>query len=77
MKKEKTVKVNIELNKDVLFYLFMEAHKKDITLNALVNKLLKDYIDELETAEKLKNKKQAKSKTMDTKNVQNIGDSNG
>ena len=49
--KEKYVKVDLTLEKEVLFWLFMEAHKKDTTFNKLVEKILKEEISRLEKVE--------------------------
>jgi len=40
MRKKKMVSVTIELDRDVLWWLFNEAHRQDITLNQLVNDIL-------------------------------------
>jgi hypothetical protein len=45
---EKRVKVEVEIEEKTLWWLFNEAHRRDITLNELVNKILEDYIDSLE-----------------------------
>lgn len=38
--------VEIELDNDLLFQLMLMAHERDITLNQLVEQILRDYIDE-------------------------------
>jgi predicted HicB family RNase H-like nuclease len=43
-KKEKTTEVEIELSADDLLILTLAAHEKDITLNQLVNNVLKDSL---------------------------------
>jgi hypothetical protein len=43
-KKEKTTEVEIELSADDLLILALTAHEKDITLNQLVNNVLKDSL---------------------------------
>ncbi len=43
-KKEKTTEVEIELSADDLLILTLVAHEKDITLNQLVNNVLKDSL---------------------------------
>lgn len=48
MPKEKYKTIKIDIDSDILWWLFQEAHKQDITLNQLVNKILLDYIDRLE-----------------------------
>jgi len=47
-KKNKYVNVTIELEESTLWFLFNEAHRRDVTLNQLVNDLLLKYIEELE-----------------------------
>ena len=43
---DKRVQVPIELENDVMLQLCMEAHKRDITLNQMVEKVLRTAIDE-------------------------------
>ena len=43
-KKEKTTEVEIELSADDLLILTLAAHEKDITLNQLVNNVLRDSL---------------------------------
>lgn len=43
---DKRVQVPIELEDDVMLQLCMEAHKRDITLNQMVEKVLRTAIDE-------------------------------
>jgi hypothetical protein len=38
--------ITLNLDKDVLFELMFMAHERDITLNQLVNEVLKAYIEE-------------------------------
>jgi predicted HicB family RNase H-like nuclease len=38
--------ITLDLDTDVLFELMLMAHKRDITLNQLVNEVLKAYIEE-------------------------------
>lgn len=45
--------IEVDLPKEVLFELMLEAHKRDITLNALVNILLKEYIENEEKKNKI------------------------
>jgi hypothetical protein len=51
-KKEKRVKVVVEIEQSTLWYLFNEAHRLDITLNQMVDLVLKKYIAELESGER-------------------------
>lgn len=45
---DKRIEVRVSLDNDVLWYLFQEAHRRDMTLNDLVNEILKEHIDRLE-----------------------------
>lgn len=45
--------IEIDLDHDLLFQLMLEAHKQDITLNRLVENILRHYIDEHEKAKAL------------------------
>lgn len=49
MKKDNRVEVKVYLDDDVLWALFQEAHYRDMTLNDLVNEILKEHIDRLES----------------------------
>jgi hypothetical protein len=42
---DKRIQVPIELEDDVMLELCMEAHKRDITLNQMVEKVLREVID--------------------------------
>lgn len=44
MKKGKFVKVEISLPDELILFIALEAHKRDITFNAFVNELLFDFI---------------------------------
>ena len=37
--------IEIDLPQEVLFTLMMEAHKRDITLNQLINDIIKENLD--------------------------------
>ncbi len=43
---DERVQIPVELDDDLLMTLFKEAHKRDITLNQLVEEALQDLIDE-------------------------------
>ena len=45
-KKQKMVAVQLDLSNEVLLELCLMAHESDMTLNAFVNKILKEYIDQ-------------------------------
>ena len=38
--------VTVELEHEVLYNLMLMAHEQDITLNQLVERILRDYIDQ-------------------------------
>jgi len=38
--------IEINLPEDVIYQLALIAHERDITLNALINEILKDYIEQ-------------------------------
>jgi hypothetical protein len=40
--------VEVDLEHDLLFQLMLLAHKQDITLNQLVNKILREFVDDYE-----------------------------
>tara|TARA_B000000460_G_C21248586_1_gene278122 strand:+ start:308 stop:571 length:264 start_codon:yes stop_codon:yes gene_type:complete len=46
--KEKTEKVDIEISDEVFMTLAIQAHERDITLNAHINGILKEKIKALE-----------------------------
>jgi len=46
MSKRETIK--IELEQELLYQLMLLAHEKDITLNQLVELILREYIDQIE-----------------------------
>lgn len=37
--------IQVDLDDEVILFLALEAHKRDITLNKLINEILKDYIE--------------------------------
>ena len=37
--------IEVDLDDDVLFKLFMLAHKQDITFNQLVENILREYLE--------------------------------
>lgn len=43
--KKNYVKVQIDLPKEDLYLLMLKAHEADMTFNAFINKILKEYID--------------------------------
>ena len=55
-KKEKTTEVEIELSSDDLLILALAAHDRDITLNQLVNNVLRDSLKNFEYKSEHENK---------------------
>jgi predicted HicB family RNase H-like nuclease len=37
--------IRIDLDQDLLYQLMLQAHEQDITLNQLVERILREYID--------------------------------
>jgi len=52
MSDEKMVDIEVDLDDELFLALAKEAHKQDITFNQLVNKVLKEKLDEEEKKEK-------------------------
>lgn len=48
MTTDNRVIMKIDLEQDLLFQLMLLAHEQDITLNQLVERILREYIDEHE-----------------------------
>lgn len=38
-------KISLDLDDELLFQLMLLAHEQDITLNQLINQILKEYLD--------------------------------
>jgi predicted HicB family RNase H-like nuclease len=51
MTTDNRVSIELDLENDLLFELMLQAHKQDITLNQLVENILREFIEK----EKLKN----------------------
>jgi hypothetical protein len=47
IKVTKKVEVTIDIDKDVLFFLMLRAHEKDLTLNQFVEEVLKRGLKEM------------------------------
>jgi predicted HicB family RNase H-like nuclease len=45
MSKRETIEIEIE--EELLFQLMLRAHEQDITLNQLIENILREYIDQL------------------------------
>ena len=48
MTNDNRVIIKIDLEEDVLYQLMLHAHEQDITLNRLIERILREYIDEHE-----------------------------
>ena len=48
MTNDNRVIIKIDLEEDVLYQLMLHAHEQDITLNQLVDRILREFIDEHE-----------------------------
>ena len=48
MTTDNRVTIKIDLEEDVLYQLMLRAHEQDITLNQLVDRILREFIDEHE-----------------------------
>lgn len=40
--------ITVDLDQDLLYELMLMAHERDITLNQLVNEVLKSYLEKME-----------------------------
>ena len=69
MSEKKFTKVQIEIEKEILFNLFVLAHNRNITLNKLVNDILEEYINDMEMEEKLISLKKQHKKTSTNKDI--------
>lgn len=47
------VEVELDLEEDVIFQLAMEAHKRDITLNSMIELILRELIEKYKVNGKL------------------------
>ena len=45
--------ITIDLPDEILFQLMLLAHERDITLNKLIESILREYIDRIESNEQL------------------------
>ena len=45
MTQDNRVTIEIDLEDDVLFRLMLQAHEHDITLNQMIEKILREFID--------------------------------
>ena len=48
MTEDNRVTIELDLEEDLLYQLMLRAHEQDITLNQLVERILREYIDEYE-----------------------------
>jgi predicted HicB family RNase H-like nuclease len=49
MTEDNRVTIEIDLDEDLLYQLMLRAHEHDITLNQMIERILREYIDK-ETA---------------------------
>jgi len=45
MTQDNRVTIEIDLDQDLLYQLMLKAHEYDITLNQMIEKILREYLD--------------------------------
>lgn len=45
MTQDNRVTIEIDLDEDLLYQLMLKAHEHDITLNQMIEKILREYMD--------------------------------
>jgi predicted HicB family RNase H-like nuclease len=45
MTEHNRVTIEIDLDEDLLYQLMLQAHEHDITLNQMIEKILREYLD--------------------------------
>jgi predicted HicB family RNase H-like nuclease len=45
MTQDNRVTIEIDLDEDLLYQLMLKAHEYDITLNQMIEKILREYLD--------------------------------
>ena len=45
MTEDNRVTIEIDLGEDLLYQLMLKAHEHDITLNQMIEKILREYLD--------------------------------
>ena len=45
MTQDNRVTIELDLEEDLLYQLMLKAHEHDITLNQLIEKILREYLD--------------------------------
>ena len=45
MTQDNRVTIEIDLDEDLLYQLMLKAHENDITLNQMIEKILREYLD--------------------------------
>jgi predicted HicB family RNase H-like nuclease len=45
MTEDNRVTIEIDLDEDLLYQLMLKAHEHDITLNQMIEKILREYLD--------------------------------
>jgi len=46
MTEDNRVTIEIDLDEDLLYQLMLKAHEHDITLNQMIERILREYIDQ-------------------------------
>jgi len=46
MTQDNRVTIEIDLDEDLLYQLMLKAHEHDITLNQMIERILREYIDQ-------------------------------
>ena len=45
MTQDNRVTIEVDLDQDLLYQLMLKAHEHDITLNQMIEKILREYLD--------------------------------
>jgi predicted HicB family RNase H-like nuclease len=45
MTQDNRITIEIDLDEDLLYQLMLKAHEHDITLNQMIEKILREYLD--------------------------------
>ena len=45
MTQDNRVTIELDLDEDLLYQLMLKAHENDITLNQMIEKILREYLD--------------------------------
>ena len=47
MTQDNRVTIELDLDEDLLYQLMLKAHEHDITLNLMIEKILREYLDHM------------------------------